>query len=227
MSTSDPTRRPKAPRELEIHNLRSEYAREDLHGEDLHPDPVEQFKLWFQQALDHQVLEPTAMTLATADADGQPSARTVLLKEVDTQGFVFYTNYESRKGLDLEANPRAALLFFWPQLERQVRVEGSVQRVSRKSAEAYFHSRPRGSQLGAWASPQSRPLQDRRELEQALVEVEERFAGEEKIPLPPHWGGLRLIPEALEFWQGRPSRLHDRFLYSRVAEGWSIRRLAP
>ncbi|MDY7093573.1 MAG: pyridoxamine 5'-phosphate oxidase [Acidobacteriota bacterium] len=226
MSSSDPTHRPEAPQDLEIHDLRSEYTRDDLRAKDLHPDPVEQFKLWFQQALDRQVPEPTAMTLATADTEGQPSLRTVLLKEVEGEDFVFYTNYESRKGRELAANPKAALLFFWPQLERQVRIEGIVQRDSQEAAEAYFKSRPRGSRLGAWASPQSRPLKNRRELEEAFAAVEERFADGE-VPLPSHWGGYRLTPTALEFWQGRPSRLHDRFLYSRDADGWSLRRLAP
>ncbi len=226
MSSSDESQPHEVPQDLEIQDLRSEYTRVDLRAKDLQADPVEQFKLWFQQALDRQVPEPTAMTLATADAEGQPSVRTVLLKEVEGEDFVFYTNYQSRKGRELEANPKASLLFFWPQLERQVRIEGLARRVSRETADAYFQSRPRGSRLGAWASPQSRPLKDRRELEQAFSDVEERFAGEE-IPLPPHWGGFRLSPQAFEFWQGRPSRLHDRFLYTRQTDGWKLQRLAP
>ena len=172
-------------------------------------------------------VEPNAMVVATVDTQGRPSGRTVLLKGVDERGFTFFTNYQSRKGQELEENPNAALVFYWPDLERQVTVAGEVTKVSREESEAYFHSRPRGSQIGAWASRQSSILQSRSELEQAEKDFETRFAGK-PVPLPPHWGGYRLVPDRIEFWQGRSSRLHDRFQFVRNNDGtWSVNRLSP
>ena len=213
--------------EPSIADLRREYTRAVLHEDDLHPDPIEQFREWFSQALETDVHEPTAMTLATASPDGRPSARMVLLKGIEPEGFVFYTDYRSRKARELEANPHAALVFFWPELERQVRVTGVVRRVTTAESEAYFRSRPPGSRISAWASRQSEVLQSRAELEDRIREMRERFADGE-IPLPPHWGGYRLEPETIEFWQGRESRLHDRIRYSRLSDGgWRTERLSP
>ncbi len=201
-----------------------------LHGlseADLAPDPFAQFQAWFDTALAAGLPEPNAMTLATATPDGRPSARMVLIKGVDSRGFVFYTNYESRKGRELEANPWAALVFYWPELERQIRIEGRVERVAAEESDAYFASRPLGSRLGAWASPQSQVIPGRDVLEARLRDLEARFASGD-VPRPPHWGGYRVVPEAVEFWQGRPSRLHDRLRYTRQADGrWAIERLAP
>jgi pyridoxamine 5'-phosphate oxidase len=207
--------------------IRREYARAALTEAELHPDPLYQFRLWFTQALEAAVNEPNAMTLATATPNGQPSARIVLLKGVDEQGFVFFTSYESRKGRELESNPHAALVFFWPELERQVRVTGVASRVSPAESEAYFRSRPRGSRIGAWASAQSEVIPNRAALQERIDEVMARFP-EEEVPIPPFWGGYRVVPEVVEFWQGRPSRLHDRLRYSRQPIGdWLIERLAP
>ena len=195
--------------------------------EALSQDPLEQFEHWFAEAKRAGVEVPEAMTLATADAEGAPSARMVLLKGVGEDGFVFYTGYGSRKSEELEQNPRAALVFYWRPLGRQVRVEGSVERVPEPESAAYFATRPRGSQLAAWASKQSRPLGSREELERRYAELEREYEGRE-VPLPPHWGGYRLRPEAIEFWEHRENRLHDRFRYTRAREGgWKVERLSP
>lgn len=210
----------------QIAELRREYARETLRDGDIAGDPIAQFARWFQEALNSGLSEPHAMTLATADAAGRPSARIVLLKDYDQRGFTFFSNYDSRKGEDLVANPQAALLFHWVELERQVRIEGRVERVAPAESDEYWRSRPLGSQLGAWASPQSRVLAHREELEARLAEIGKRYG--EDPPRPPHWGGYRLIPEQAEFWQGRPNRLHDRVRYVyQGSEIWRIERLAP
>lgn len=210
----------------DLARLRTDYKRAALGERDVAADPIAQFARWFDEAVAAQVPEPNAMTLATVDADGQPAARIVLLKAVDARGFVFHTNYDSRKGRDIGANPRVALVFFWPELERQVRVEGCAERVSAKDSDDYFGERPRASQLGAWASPQSAPIADREALEARFAEAETRFASK-SVPRPPNWGGVRVAAERVEFWQGRASRLHDRLVFSRTDAGWSIARLAP
>jgi pyridoxamine 5'-phosphate oxidase len=189
-------------------------------------DPIVQFGRWFANAEAADLIEPTAMTLATVGAGGRPSARMVLLKGFDERGFVFYTNYESRKAGELDGNPAAALVFWWGALQRQVRVEGAVERVHREESEAYFRSRPLGSRLGAWASAQSQVIAGRAELEERLEELTARY-GDGDVPLPPFWGGYRVRPEVVEFWQGRPNRLHDRLRYRRTPGGWEIDRLSP
>jgi pyridoxamine 5'-phosphate oxidase len=194
--------------------------------EALSPDPLEQFEHWFAEAKRAGVEVPEAMTLATADGDGVPSARMVLLKGAGEDGFVFYTGYGSRKSEELEENPRAALVFYWRPLGRQVRVEGWVERVPGPESAAYFATRPRGSQLAAWASRQSRPLGSREELDRRYAELEREYEDRE-VPLPPHWGGYRLRPEAIEFWEHRENRLHDRIRYTRAREGWKVERLSP
>ncbi len=209
-----------------VARLREEYTRAGLRESDADPNAIEQFRGWFGEALAADLHEPNAMTLATATPDGRPSARVVLLKGFDERGFVFYTNYEGRKSRELEANPRAALLFYWGELERQVRVEGIVSRVPDKESDAYFAARPRGSQLGAWASEQSRPVRDRGALEERLRELEGEYEGRE-VPRPAFWGGYRVVPETIEFWQGRENRLHDRLRYRRAEGGWKIERLQP
>lgn len=196
--------------------------------DDLDPDPHVQFERWFAEASAAGVPYPEQMALATATADGAPSVRMVLLKGHDQRGFVFYTNRESRKGVELQANPRAAIVLHWELQDRQVRVEGSVVRVDDDESFAYYRTRPRGSRLGAWASPQSRPLGSRDELLRRYAEVERRFAGEEEVPLPPFWGGYRIVPDTIEFWQGQQSRMHDRVLYTRAGDGgWQRQRLGP
>lgn len=213
---------------MNVADIRREYERTGLSEEDLASSPVEQFGRWLGQAMAVDPQEFTAMTLATADLEGRPSARIVLLKGYDERGFVFYTNYESRKGREIDENPRAALVFYWASLDRQVRIEGRVERTSREESEAYFCSRPVGARIGAWASRQSRVLTHREDLERAVRELEERFGGGE-VPLPDDWGGYRVVPERFEFWQGRRSRLHDRLCYVRLPEGggWRIERLSP
>ena len=211
-----------------IADLRQNYTLGGLVEADVDTDPLKQFQIWFQQALDADLLEPNAMTLATATPDGKPTARIVLLKEVSERGFVFYTNYESQKGRQLITNPYAALVFLWDKLERQVRIEGEVEQLSPQESEAYFRSRPRASQLGAWASEQSGVIASREVLEQKLADLQAQYQDDSAIPRPEHWGGFRVIPNRIEFWQGRPSRLHDRLVYNWQDNGsWQLTRLAP
>ncbi|MFF7632312.1 pyridoxamine 5'-phosphate oxidase [Kitasatospora sp. NPDC008050] len=207
--------------------MRRQYAEEGLAEHELAPDPVTQFARWFDQAEQAGLVEPNAMVLSTADAEGRPSARTVLLKGVDERGFVFFTNYGSRKGTELTANPNAALLFPWHQIDRQVIVTGGVERTGRDETAAYFRTRPHGSQLGAWASEQSSPVASREVLEQRFAELASRYPEGEGVPVPPFWGGYRVIPRAVEFWQGRPNRLHDRLRYTAGPDGWTVERLCP
>jgi len=210
---------------MKIADIRKDYALRRLDETDVDADPFHQFHAWLKEALAAEVPEPTAMTLATVDEDGNPSARIMLLKALDERGFVFYTNYESRKGRELAVRPRAALTFFWKELERQVRIEGSVEPVSAAESEEYFASRPLGSRIGAWASTQSATIDSRQWLEARVQAAAAQYG--ENPPRPPHWGGYRVLPDWLEFWQGRQSRLHDRIAYTREAKGWKISRLSP
>ena len=211
-----------------VADLRQNYTFTNLLETEVDSDPIKQFASWFEEALNADLLEPNAMTLATASSDGKPSARIVLLKGYDERGFVFYTNYESTKGRQLIANPQAALVFLWDKLERQIRIEGKVAKIDGEESDNYFHSRPVSSQIGAWTSDQSRVIPNREVLEQRQQELEQKYADASTIPRPPHWGGFRLIPDAIEFWQGRPSRLHDRLVYRLQDDAtWEIARLSP
>lgn len=216
---SDPTVDPLA-------DLRRTYDRGTLDETRAAGDPFTQFRSWIHDALTAGALEANAMTLATVDANGRPSARVVLLRSWNERGFVFFTNYRSQKGREIAANPRAALLFFWPELERQVRIDGRVEQLSAEESDAYFARRPRGHRISSWASPQSEVIPARAFLETKMEEIEQRFRDAD-VPRPPHWGGYRVVPERLEFWQGRPDRAHDRLAYTRSAAGWKRERLAP
>jgi pyridoxamine 5'-phosphate oxidase len=197
-----------------------------LSEQDVNPDPFKQFSVWLEDALAAKLPQPLGMALATATRDGRPSVRMVLLRGVSDRGFCFFTNYESRKARELQTNPRAALVFYWAELDRQVRVEGTIERLSADESDAYFQTRPRGSQLGAWASPQSQIIPNREMLERNLQELTAKY-GSGPVPRPPHWGGYRLVPEAIEFWAGGDNRLHDRLRYTREEQGWKVQRLAP
>lgn len=210
---------------ITLADLRKNYALGSLDETDADRDPIRQFDLWFKQAVDAQLPEPNTMTLATVDERGRPGARIVLIKGVDEHGFLFFTNYESQKGRDLAHNPRACLLFYWIELERQVRIDGTVTKISAEESDAYFVSRPLGSRIGAWASQQSRVIESREFLEAREREMSARYG--DNPPRPPYWGGYRLVPDSMEFWQGRPSRLHDRLLYTREPDGWRTSRLSP
>ena len=209
-----------------IADLRKDYHLASLNEGDVHADPIQQFDRWLKEAIAAELPEPTAMTLATVTADGRPAARIVLLKAADEHGFAFFTNYDSHKGEQLAARPSAALVFHWVELERQVRIEGAVTKVTSEESGQYFGRRPRLSQIGAWASPQSRTIASREWLEQQFATAGDRY--KDSVPLPPFWGGYRVMPESIEFWQGRQSRLHDRLLYHRgIDQVWSLERLAP
>ncbi|MBW4557172.1 MAG: pyridoxamine 5'-phosphate oxidase [Trichormus sp. ATA11-4-KO1] len=212
--------------EKTVADLRKDYTLQALSETEVDPNPFIQFKKWFEQALAAQLPEPNAMSIATSTPHGRPSGRMVLLKDFDERGFVFFTNYNSRKGQELTENPQAALVFWWAELERQVRICGHVEKVSETESDHYFHSRPPNSRLGAWVSNQSEVIESREFLEQRLQEFQSKYENQE-IPRPPHWGGLRVIPREIEFWQGRPSRLHDRLLYTHLNGEWKIERLSP
>lgn len=210
-----------------IADIRSEYSKSSLHVSSVSKDPIGQFNKWFGEALKSEVMEVNAMSLATINQYNRPSCRIVLLKGIENRRFVFFTNYQSAKGKDLETNPACALTFFWPELERQVRIEGVATRIEESASEAYFKSRPRGSQIGAWSSPQSSIIKSSELLNQRVKQIETRFKGQETLPRPKQWGGYAVEPTLIEFWQGRPNRLHDRVLYTRNDRDWKINLLAP
>ncbi|MEM9296845.1 MAG: pyridoxamine 5'-phosphate oxidase [Bacteroidota bacterium] len=212
---------------LSIADIRAEYSKHTLDISDVQGDPIEQFQLWFDEANKVEISEVNAMHLSTVNPNGMPSSRIILLKGIENNGFVFFTNYQSDKGKDLDANPAAALLFFWKELERQVRIQGHVEKISKDDSEQYFQSRPKGSQIGAWTSPQSTVIESRELLEEREKAIAEKYKDEEVLPKPEQWGGYILKPIRIEFWQGRPNRLHDRILYSQVDGHWKINRLAP
>lgn len=210
-----------------ISDIRRDYMLKSFDESHAAKDPFDQFKEWWEEATSADIDEVNAMTLATVDANGKPAARIVLLKGYTHEGFVFFTNYQSAKGQDLAINSNAALLFFWKELERQIRIEGTVEKIDPADSDAYFHSRPAGSRIGAWVSPQSKVIPDRAFLENNYKQLVEKYPDENKVPRPPHWGGFIVKPESFEFWQGRSSRLHDRLKYTKNAEGWIRERLAP
>jgi len=210
-----------------IADIRTDYSKATLDINSVEKNPIQQFEKWFKQAIESQALEPNAMNLATLSENGRPTSRIVLLKGIENAQFVFYTNYQSQKGKELESNPACALNFFWPELERQVRIEGVVSRVSAEASDAYFQSRPRASQIGAWASPQSTLINERSILEQRVGQIEEKYKDQNILPRPKQWGGYGVTPFEIEFWQGRPSRLHDRIVYTFIDDKWKINRLAP
>jgi pyridoxamine 5'-phosphate oxidase len=211
---------------MSLRDRRVQYETAGLDLADLDPSPFVQWHRWYDQAAEAGVAEPNAMTVSTVDSDGLPDGRVVLARSIDDRGLIFFTNYQSAKGIQIEGHPRAAATFAWLDLHRQVRVRGSVERVSDKESDDYFTDRPRESQIGAWASPQSQVLVDRTDLDARIEDVARRFAGA-AVPRPEHWGGYRIVADTFEFWQGRPSRLHDRFRYVLTAQGWTITRLAP
>ncbi|MCB0492370.1 MAG: pyridoxamine 5'-phosphate oxidase [Cyclobacteriaceae bacterium] len=210
-----------------LSDIRTDYSKATLDINSVEKNPFAQFEKWFKQAIDSQALEPNAMNLATLSENGRPTSRIVLLKGIENAQFVFYTNYQSQKGKELELNPACALNFFWPELERQIRIEGVVSRVSAETSDTYFQSRPRASQIGAWASPQSTLIKERTILEERVVQIEEKYKDLKVLPRPKQWGGYGVTPLEIEFWQGRPNRLHDRIVYTLVDDQWTINRLAP
>jgi len=222
-SSNTPSSQPHA----NVANLRRDYRASFLEESEARDNPFDQFEQWWQEVLKADLPEPNGMTLATVSKEGRPSARIVLLKGFDYRGFSFFTNYNSRKGQELAENPYGTLVFWWEPLERQVRIEGTVERLSKEESNAYYESRPKGSRLGAWASPQSQVIESRQILEENQKALEQQYGGIDNVPRPSHWGGFRLVPDRMEFWQGRSSRLHDRLCYLKTEEGWSRVRLAP
>lgn len=210
-----------------IANLREDYRAKTLEAKDISINPFHQFTEWFQEALDSNIKEANAMTIATVDENGKPSARIVLLKGYDEDGFMFYTNYDSKKGKELTSNPNIAVVFLWKDLERQIRIEGIAKKMSVQKSLKYFQSRPKGSQIGAWASPQSSVIENRNVLEKNVADLKEKYSKVENLPIPPNWGGYQITPTLIEFWQGRSSRLHDRICYTLEGKEWKIERLAP